>query len=334
MKGKYIVSDENKVLTKRGLGTVIATMKKIFAPISHNHTKSQITDFPASMPASDVPAWAKASTKPTYTCSEIGAAAQNHNHNDSYYIKSEVDQKISDNTTYHIWIVSSNGDVLLSSDSTTLTCQITKADDYVDTNGVDYSYSWRRYIRGNLDGSWCQHGKSIRVDASNFTESIIYVCEVMQFYNIQDPNGNQLIDASGNVLIGYYPCMTADITLFRSFDEKLKNYATTSQLNALSTGTGASGTWGISISGNAATATTANSANSVAWSNVSNAPTFVKEADYELILGDKSFISSFSDPMKGTISGAIIQLNNMNNMLLSRITTIENTLSENTYYVE
>lgn len=39
----------------------------------HKHTKSQITDFPTSMPASDVYSWAKASTKPTYTASEVGA---------------------------------------------------------------------------------------------------------------------------------------------------------------------------------------------------------------------------------------------------------------------
>lgn len=332
------MSDENKILNKRGLRTVIATMKKVFAPISHNHTKSQITDFPASMPASDVPAWAKANMKPTYTCSEIGAATQDHNHNDSYYIKSEVDQKISDNTTYHIWVVSSNGDVLLSSDSTTLTCQITKADNYVDTSGTNYSYSWRRYIHGKLDGSWCQHGKSVSVSADNFTESIIYVCEVMQFYNIQDPDGNQLTDASGNILIGYYPCMTADITLFRSFDEKLRNYATTSQLNALSTGTGASGTWGISISGNAATATTANSANSVAWSNVSDVPTFVKESDYETIIGDISFIRSFSHPTNGNIADAINNINRAyqysDSRLEVRIQALEDIINNNTYYIE
>lgn len=35
-------------------------------------TKSKISDFPTSMPASDVYAWAKASTKPTYTKAEIG----------------------------------------------------------------------------------------------------------------------------------------------------------------------------------------------------------------------------------------------------------------------
>lgn len=41
------------------------------APSSHTHTKSQITDFPSSMPASDVYAWAKAPSKPSYSWSEI-----------------------------------------------------------------------------------------------------------------------------------------------------------------------------------------------------------------------------------------------------------------------
>lgn len=40
----------------------------------HKHTKAEITDFPTSMPASDVPSWAKASSKPKYTASEVGAA--------------------------------------------------------------------------------------------------------------------------------------------------------------------------------------------------------------------------------------------------------------------
>lgn len=43
-----------------------------FAKASHKHTKSQITDFPTSMPASDVSAWAKAATKPSYTKAEVG----------------------------------------------------------------------------------------------------------------------------------------------------------------------------------------------------------------------------------------------------------------------
>lgn len=38
---------------------------------SHTHTKAQITDFPTSMPASDVYSWAKAASKPSYTISEV-----------------------------------------------------------------------------------------------------------------------------------------------------------------------------------------------------------------------------------------------------------------------
>lgn len=41
------------------------------ASSSHTHTKSQISDFPTSLPASDVSSWAKASTKPSYSWSEI-----------------------------------------------------------------------------------------------------------------------------------------------------------------------------------------------------------------------------------------------------------------------
>lgn len=43
------------------------------ANTSHTHTKSQITDFPSSMPASDVYSWAKQSSKPSYSASEVGA---------------------------------------------------------------------------------------------------------------------------------------------------------------------------------------------------------------------------------------------------------------------
>lgn len=39
---------------------------------SHTHTKSDIKDFPSSLPASDVYSWAKASSKPSYSKSEVG----------------------------------------------------------------------------------------------------------------------------------------------------------------------------------------------------------------------------------------------------------------------
>ena len=39
-----------------------------------------LPEYPTSLPASDVSAWAKASTKPSYTASEVGAAAKSHTH--------------------------------------------------------------------------------------------------------------------------------------------------------------------------------------------------------------------------------------------------------------
>ena len=43
------------------------------ASAEHSHTVSNISDFPTSLPASDVSEWAKSPTKPTYTASEVGA---------------------------------------------------------------------------------------------------------------------------------------------------------------------------------------------------------------------------------------------------------------------
>lgn len=42
-----------------------------FPSSSHKHAKADITDFPSSLPASDVNSWAKAANKPSYSWSEI-----------------------------------------------------------------------------------------------------------------------------------------------------------------------------------------------------------------------------------------------------------------------
>lgn len=105
-----------------------------FAAKNHKHGKADITDFPTSMPASDVYPWAKATTKPSYTKAEIGlgkvdntadadktvkrattaGTADNansvawenvkdkpttfpveaHNHDDRYYTEAEIDGKL------------------------------------------------------------------------------------------------------------------------------------------------------------------------------------------------------------------------------------------------
>lgn len=63
-----------KFLDTKGLERVISKLKTLIAgkaDKSHTHTKSQISDFPKSLPASDVAAWAKAATKPGYSWGEI-----------------------------------------------------------------------------------------------------------------------------------------------------------------------------------------------------------------------------------------------------------------------
>lgn len=105
-----------------------------FAAKDHQHGKADITDFPTSMPASDVYPWAKAATKPSYTKAEIGLGkvdntadadktvkrattagtadsansvawgnvrdkpttfpVEAHNHDDRYYTEAEMDGKL------------------------------------------------------------------------------------------------------------------------------------------------------------------------------------------------------------------------------------------------
>lgn len=62
----------------------ILNIPSSFPPMAHRHSKSEITDFPISLPASDVSAWAKAATKPSYSASEVGAATSGHNHSGVY----------------------------------------------------------------------------------------------------------------------------------------------------------------------------------------------------------------------------------------------------------
>lgn len=67
-----LTSDSTDQSLSAAQGKALKTLVDGKAPASHKHTKSQITDFPTSMPASDVSAWAKAATKPSYTKAEVG----------------------------------------------------------------------------------------------------------------------------------------------------------------------------------------------------------------------------------------------------------------------
>lgn len=67
------MAELEKYANKDTLYSVIVGIRSKHALKEHTHTRNDITDFPSSMPASDVYSWAKSSSKPTYTASEVGA---------------------------------------------------------------------------------------------------------------------------------------------------------------------------------------------------------------------------------------------------------------------
>ena len=78
----------------------LGTASKKDVASSGNASTSQVvmgndTRLSDARKASDVYVWAKASTKPTYTASEVGAAPTSHTHDDRYYTESEVDTKLN-----------------------------------------------------------------------------------------------------------------------------------------------------------------------------------------------------------------------------------------------
>ena len=66
-------------VTDTSLPSFIKNKPSSFTPSAHKHKKSEITDFPTSMPASDVYDWAKQQNKPSYSASEVGALSEDGN---------------------------------------------------------------------------------------------------------------------------------------------------------------------------------------------------------------------------------------------------------------
>lgn len=67
------IKQNKKILSQLGISNISGLVEALEGKANkvHTHTKSQISDFPTSMPASDVHKRAKQANKPTYTISEI-----------------------------------------------------------------------------------------------------------------------------------------------------------------------------------------------------------------------------------------------------------------------
>ena len=175
---------------------------------------------PSSLPASDVPAWAKASTKPSYSWSEIGSKPSTFtpsSHNHSYLTlyggrPANINFSTSTNGTgamFHFVATSSTKTGKPPEDSNILQMNWDNNGGWDTQFAISPSNKPSAYIRSQNSGSW---GEWLTLlDSSNYT-----------------------------------------------------SYTVTK------TGSGASGTWGINVTG---------SAGSVAWGNVSGRPSSMPASD-------------------------------------------------------
>ena len=74
-----------------------------FAAKNHKHGKADIIDFPTSMPASDVYAWAKAATKPSYTKAEVGLGKVDNTADADKTVKRAITAGTADSANSVMW---------------------------------------------------------------------------------------------------------------------------------------------------------------------------------------------------------------------------------------
>lgn len=67
------IKQNKKILSQLGISNIAGLVEALEGKANkvHTHTKSQISDFPTSMPASDVHEWAKKNKKPDYAWDEL-----------------------------------------------------------------------------------------------------------------------------------------------------------------------------------------------------------------------------------------------------------------------
>ena len=223
-KGSYAAASHKQAYTSgecttynaddNTMGVTPAAVKKafgIFGPKAHTHKKSDITDFPTSLPASDVYAWAKASSKPSYSWGEITGKPST----------------FTPSSHTHDYITSS---YRLTADTTANRASgIRQYEIY--NNGYPFTY-----------------GNVLQLTGSNGVSQI-----AMQWH------GTGLAYRSApdtsTTFSGWATILTSS------------NY---SSYTVTKTGGGASGTWGINVTG---------SAGSVAWGNVSGRPSSLPASD-------------------------------------------------------
>lgn len=270
-----------------------------FTPSIHTHTTSEITDFPTSLPASDVYDWAKAATKPSYSWAEITSkptTLSGYGITDAVNIAGGVMTGTLASNGGHYIGNPEGGNYYTRTGSVTGCITITlpagvpntMISMWVDVYNYEYLQSFSVHLGGytyNEENTWinspfamvygAQHKVRLGYDGTHF---VIYIGETTSVWSYPQISVR-------DVTLGY----SSDVSAWRNawsigFSTTLQNvtafittYAYTTK-NLTTSVIDNLGTLSNDISGNAATAT------SVDWSGVTNRPTnvsaFYNDAKY------------------------------------------------------
>lgn len=167
----------NTVLAAPNGSSGPASFRKLVAADIPSITKGKITDFPTSLPASDVYAWAKASSKPSYSWSEIGSKPSTFtpsSHNHSYLTlyggrPANINFSTSTNGTgamFHFVATSSTKTGKPPEDSNVLQMNWDNNGGWDTQFAISNGSSPHSYIRSQNNGTWGNW--TTLLDSSNY----------------------------------------------------------------------------------------------------------------------------------------------------------------------
>lgn len=219
-------------------------------------TKSKISDFPTSMPASDVYGWAKASTKPSYSWDEITGKPST----------------FTPSSHEHNYVVGS----------------------YTNNGGQQNPNYFGRNKVGFLMMNTTVNGDS------SYKDWIIMDC-----YSGSDAGGGVAFGVNRQKLAAYIMRSDASREAWAGGAELLHT-ANYTEYTVTKSGSGASGTWGINVTGNAATATKLQTAHTISLTgSVTGSGTFDGSGNLSITTSTNHSHSQYLPLSGGNMTGNI-----------------------------
>lgn len=162
-----------------------------------------------SRPASDVYSWAKASTKPTYTASEVGAAPANHTQASSTinamtgYSKPSSTSAITESDTLNAAIGKLEKGLESSGGGTgLLRCYSSRTYNYIKITFKQSSFSYMFFVQG-LSNSWQGDGLSI-VGGTQTAGKCFHIASTTKIENANVTINNKIITVETDYIRALY----------------------------------------------------------------------------------------------------------------------------------